>query len=685
MDVRTVLVAALAAFGLGCTASRGPQVASPPAPSPADAPFLQDLEERALLLLLVDRQVFEPLAVERALSGGADLRRELAVALGRIPDPRAVPVLIALLGDSVVEVRREAAFALGQHEGPEGTEPLLRAATDPDRQVGRLAVDGLARRDVDLATVREALGSLPEAEAAERVLPALFRFEPQAILPVAEQTLREGPESLAPWAVFALARPAVPGAGDLLRGRLADDDPWIRGWAARGLGSLGRGDDLGRLAPLLADPDAGVVVQALRASARLIREGKAAAPAAWVPDLLRLVDDGRAGARITALEVAGVWLLDSELGSKLVERARSGAPYERELAFLALLEGEDPRAGDLLPIFARDTEPRLRAAAVAGAARSGREALLARLAEDDAPQVRVAALEARLAAADPETSALPIVTEALADPDPVVRARALAWLAENPQLPFGGLVEAFRRAGTDVLNDARLGAVDALSARASAVPTERGAAVAALEEIARYPEYLVRRRASAALGELGREAPAIGPATEALGIETYRDRLLLARERHTVELEVAGGPVRIELDCPTTPLTCLNFLSLVRSGFYDGLLFHRVIPDFVVQGGDPRGTGWGGPGYAIRDENNRTPFERGVVGMASSGPDTAGSQFFVTLSRQPHLDGSYTAFGRVTGGMERLDSLLAGDPIVRAREIESPSARPATFSPGSRR
>jgi cyclophilin family peptidyl-prolyl cis-trans isomerase len=90
-----------------------------------------------------------------------------------------------------------------------------------------------------------------------------------------------------------------------------------------------------------------------------------------------------------------------------------------------------------------------------------------------------------------------------------------------------------------------------------------------------------------------------------------------------------------------------------------------VIPDFIVQSGDPRGDGWGGPGYTIRDELSRTRFERGVVGMARSAPDAAGSQFFITLSRQPHLDGRYTAFGRVVHGIEVLDRLEQGDRLER--------------------
>ena len=642
---------------------------------------MSDLEERALLLLLVDRQVYEPFAVERALAGGPELRRELAMALGRIPDSRAVPVLVSLLGDPDVEVRREAAFALGQHEASAGRDPLLRGVRDPDREVGRLAVEALARQGTELQAVREALRPLPAGEAAARLLPALFRFDPSEILPVASEALQAGEPDLARWAVYALARQGVPGCEEILRQHLGSADPWVRGWSARGLGELGAGGDLAGLRRLVDGPEVGPAVQALRAAARLVREGRAAAPDDWRPVLLRLLDDPRAGVRVTALEVAGAWLLDAELGARLGERARDGATRDRELAFLALLEGADPRAGDLLPALSRDPSPVLRAVAATGAASLGQDALLQSLAADPEPRVRVAALEARIVATAGAAGIPPVIWAALDDPDPVVRAVAVGWATEHPRLPFEALAVAFQRAGSDTLADARLAAVEALEARAGVEPRERGVVVAALEEIARYPEYRVRRAASRALAELGRDAPALGPATEAYGVETYRDRLLLARAARVVRLETAVGALEITLDCPVAPLACLNFLSLAASGFYDGLSFHRVIPDFVVQGGDPRGSGWGGPGYAIRDEPNRLPFERGVVGMASSGPDTAGSQFFVALSPQPHLDGAYTAFGRVTRGMEILDALVQGDEIVTLREVEPA----ATFANGSRR
>ncbi|GAC1465956.1 MAG: hypothetical protein PVSMB1_15480 [Gemmatimonadaceae bacterium] len=130
-------------------------------------------------------------------------------------------------------------------------------------------------------------------------------------------------------------------------------------------------------------------------------------------------------------------------------------------------------------------------------------------------------------------------------------------------------------------------------------------------------------------------------------------------------INTVRGPVRLELFGTDAPITVWNFLALARSGYYRNTRFHRVVPNFVAQDGDPRDDGNGGPGYAIRDEMNPRRYERGAVGMALSGPDTGGSQYFITHSAQPHLDGHYTVFGRVVQGYDVLDKLVQGDLITR--------------------
>jgi peptidyl-prolyl cis-trans isomerase B (cyclophilin B) len=124
------------------------------------------------------------------------------------------------------------------------------------------------------------------------------------------------------------------------------------------------------------------------------------------------------------------------------------------------------------------------------------------------------------------------------------------------------------------------------------------------------------------------------------------------------------GPVRVELYPDKAPLTVANFVNLAKRGFYDGLNFHRVIKDFMIQGGCPQGTGTGGPGYKFEDEaNNGVRHERGVLSMANAGPNTNGSQFFITHVATPWLDGKHTVFGKVVDGMDVVDKVVQGDKI----------------------
>jgi len=136
-----------------------------------------------------------------------------------------------------------------------------------------------------------------------------------------------------------------------------------------------------------------------------------------------------------------------------------------------------------------------------------------------------------------------------------------------------------------------------------------------------------------------------------------------------VEFETTQGNFTLELYPVQAPVTVASFLSLIKKKYYNGLFFHRVVPGFVIQGGDPRGDGWGGPGYAIPCEYNLIHYTRGVVGMAHAGKDTGGSQFFITHLPQPHLDGKYTAFGRVISGMDVVDKIQIYDKIIAVKVL----------------
>lgn len=645
------------------------------APAPRTAPDLPvlavlHLEERALLLLLVDQQRYEPFTVEQALKGDAALREDLAEALGRIPDPRGRSVLEGLLLDDEVAVRRAAAFGLGELEDPGAQAALLRAAVDPDRETGVLAVEALGKLAVPVVDVVAQLLPLDEEERWARLLPSLFRFKEEATVRLAERGLQNPDPALHSWAAYALARDPRPEALPLLRTLLADPAPRVRAWAARALGLVGEGADVAALRPLLNDAGPAPIVHALRSARALVAAGKATAPADWSPRLLALIADPRPGLRATALEAAAPWLAVSpELAEALASRAAQGEIWERGLALVSLGTGKHPRAAEILAAAAGSNDDALRARAAEGAGALGLPAgaaVLERLASDPSARVRAAALAAWLAA-DPEAGE--VAKKGLADPDLAVRATALGWLAEHPVASLAELDRGFTGAFVEGAEEAGLEALRALAARAEAEPLEQGAAIAAIERLAAAAPYVIRREAGAALRALDRPVPPLEPIRTGKEVRAYREIVQRTQNPRTVEIRTAQGAIRVRLDCPQAPMTCLNFLNLVGQGYYDGLTFHRVVPDFVIQGGDPRGDGTGGPGYSIRDEINRLRYGRGVLGMALAGPDTGGSQFFLTLSPQPHLDGGYTAFGEVVSGGEVLDRIRLGDRIETIVEV----------------
>ncbi len=136
----------------------------------------------------------------------------------------------------------------------------------------------------------------------------------------------------------------------------------------------------------------------------------------------------------------------------------------------------------------------------------------------------------------------------------------------------------------------------------------------------------------------------------------------------TAVFDTDRGPIRVDLLADAAPLTVANFVNLAKRGFYDGLNFHRVIADFMIQGGCPEGSGRGGPGYRFEDETaNGVSHERGVLSMANAGPNTNGSQFFITHVATPWLDGKHTVFGRVSEGLEVVDMIAQGDAIRSVR------------------
>jgi cyclophilin family peptidyl-prolyl cis-trans isomerase len=160
------------------------------------------------------------------------------------------------------------------------------------------------------------------------------------------------------------------------------------------------------------------------------------------------------------------------------------------------------------------------------------------------------------------------------------------------------------------------------------------------------------------------------------GNRWYQELVEWVQDPQWLDVSTQRGSFRIRLDLAAAPLTSREVSDLAAAGFYDGLDFHRVVPNFVVQGGDPRGDGWGGPGFAVPDEPSLVPFDSWRVGVATSGPGTGGSQLFFTMLPADHLTGHYTNLGEVVSGREVLTQLRVGDKILSITPLSGPNPPP---------
>jgi len=269
-----------------------------------------------------------------------------------------------------------------------------------------------------------------------------------------------------------------------------------------------------------------------------------------------------------------------------------------------------------------------------------------------------------------------ILRKELKNPDVIVRANAADMLGDLPpdDTNARALVEALPAAMRDEMNDAALSILDSLAKQKTTKAND------AIKSALDSQDHLIRRRAVERLREnnAGDFSARIGTVKTRNTAADYRRALARSGKLVRAVVNTTKGSFTIELLPDDAPLTVDNFVQLARTGFFNNLTFHRVVPNFVIQGGDPRGDGNGGPGHQIRCEINEVAYERGAVGMALSGKDTGGSQWFVTHSAQPHLDGGYTVFGRVTDGMNVVDQIARGDRILNVTITEG--ARPASNS-----
>ena len=677
---RRALVAAcvLAALVAPAPAARAAKKPAAPPPPPR-------LARLARILELEDRRSTGGGALEALLhDSDRGVRRRAALAAGRVADPSLVPALVGLMNDGEVEVRRVAAFALGLSGDRRAVDRLLAALADNDAGVRARAAEALGAigdpraasalasfvvdalpKTISRMTVRGDDPSDPRDTWAEQRL-ALFALARLRDPAAAARALLGNGRSRFDWwaATWVAMRLESPALRPVLVEALSSTDPVSRALGARGLGALKDASAVEALVRLVRDPDETVALHAVRALGAIgdpRATPAAAALFASASDVLRR----------EALRALAVLPADPSLRPRIVGLVAERDPWVRAAAFGALARTSPEDFALVLSGLDADPDFRVRQSLARALGAVGDDmsvgVLHAMLRDEDA-RVLPAVLEGLRRARGKD--ALDTLLRHLDHADLGVRSAAAEEIRElGPTGSSVRLLAAWQRGVQDGAGEleARLSAVLALAAQKDA-PAREGLARVVRED----PSRAVRARAAALLAADGQTPPepgeeavarpaldydaAMAPYAPRAGVKVFTPRVFL----HTTK-----GTIEIHLDVVEAPLTSASFVALAARGFYDGLTFHRVEPGFVVQGGDPRGDGNGGPGYTLRCEITGRPYGRGAVGMALSGKDTGGSQFFFTLQPQPHLDGGFTRFGQVAAGMDVVDRLRPGDLIER--------------------
>lgn len=613
----------------------------------------------------------------------ARVRRRAALAIGRAGVVDGVaPLLPLLASDPDPEVRQMAAFALGLIADRSAREPLVTALADPAAVVRGSAAEALgaigdasaAPAIAKMAAEVLASGALatppPEAVEAARDTPAAaFRFAVFALTKLkawdafAGLVLDPAGQPRVRWwpVAFALQRFEEPRGVPAMLALLKDPQPYSRAFAAKGLGISKAPGTVAALLPLVTDGNRSVAIEAIRSLARI---GDAAAGA----PLLKVVRDPKAEAHLRLEAVTALAGIHAEgVSDAIIDILGDPTPAVRAAAIRTMAQN-DPE-GFVTVLSGLDPDPNwtVRAALATALGGLSPEAGLPRLRamlSDPEPKVLPAVLAA-IARLKP-TDAGAIMIEQIKASDVVVRkAAAEAIGVLKPAAGPAALMDAYQRSLGDPTYLARAAVLGALRAYGAETATPL------LTDALRDKDWALRVRAATLLTELDPSSDArqrIRPAPTDQPEAWYSRAPLVSPPVSThVYVDTDRGTIQLELAVLDAPITVDTFVRLARGGFFDGLPIHRVVPDFVIQGGDPRGDGEGGPGFTIRDEINQLPYLRGAVGMALDWADTGGSQFFITHSPQPHLDGRYTVFGRVIAGMEVVDAIQQWDVIRRVR------------------
>ena len=620
----------------------------------------------ARILRIEDTRRDEPAFLDSLIEhGGVRARTRAALAAGRVGARAHIPLLRALTADRDTAVAATSWFALSLLRDT-GSVSLATGALHGPRtvageaahllgEVGEPGRAGLVAALADTSLDSAVRGAVLLAVARLRPVPAA------AVIP----WISSGDSAVAWRAAYVVARGRSPAGARPLLAAARSSAASVREQAARGLARAAGGDSLGdsalvTLRGLATDREPRVRVNAVRTLASFGSAARAAVVAA--------LHDTDAGVRVVAAQSLGA-VLDSAADSWTTAFDVDTALTFRQ----AVAEGAAARGVTVVEMqgWRTDADWRRRAAVLSldahGAANDAALRLQAWLRDPD-PRVRTAAVGAMGALMDSAT-AHDVVREslrqALRDSDLFVRAAALSGLSSGASVvDLSIALDAYARGVIDRDADARLAfwqlADSALAKAGTAVPDSIARRLAALSR----PSDPLERIAASRIPRFAAWADSAGTARPLAWYEA-RAREVIRRPERMVRIETERGSLDLVLYAWDAPLTVYNLSALAERHYFDRQRFHRVVPNFVIQAGDPRGDGNGGPGYAIRDEINRDRYRRGTLGMALSGPNTGGSQFFVTHSPQPHLDGGYTVFGQLRTGAATLDRIVQGDRIVR--------------------
>ena len=641
---------------VACATQQAPPPATPAAPA---EPHGLTIEEEASILALEDRREHDPAVIDAWIAHPNSLHRlRIALALGRIGaiTKTGVAELTTLSKDPDRRVRETAAFSLG--EIGSGAETLFTLAADPDAAVAAEAVEALAKLSADkslLARYISIADNAPTEGVRARAVRYLFRWDDDTASEAARRALGATSSAVRQEGAYSLARrPYAPAREELLL-LMTDPNTLTRAYATTALGRIGDASAFDALMTALGDPHPWVRTNAAISIGRLAEKSRDVLTADDLPRVFAAAEDPDPGVRASMIDVLGYYAEKNDTArARLLQTLRNGTMWERELTAGAIAKHlpwdiAAPELTDLTPWQI------VRVLEATTAMPHGVE-LRRQYATHADPLVR-----ANVLSNIPETGAdaeIEIIRGALTDPDVIVRASAYDRLGFTKDVPLQTLRDAIDSERTAPMNDARLAAI--------AVIAKHDAP--SLQPLVSDPDPVVRRVAAEAV-----KATSYAPLPVARTPEEYADIVRWSREPHTATIHMTRGNIELAMLSQDAPMIAWNYAQLARKKYFDNTSFMRVVPNFVIQGGDPRNDMNGGPGYAIRDEINLQKYTRGAVGMALSGPDTGGSQFFITHSPQPHLDGGYTIFGRVYDGMSGVvDQTERGDRVVTITIDEHP-------------